>query len=138
MPWRSYSGSGRSKSSNYTAPSSNWKNLTGEEADGPEFKDATYYSTTNAKSKFGLSTDNLRTILGYRSSHKHYGGGNNLTLYRERDLLLGPNGRHIVSRCSMYFMRAVQPFVPCCFVHTHIMQSRSNEECGRSPCGCST
>ena len=88
MPWRSYSGSGRSKSSNYTAPSSNWKNLTGEEADGPEFKDATYYSTTNAKSKFGLSTDNLRTILGYRSSHKHYGGGNNLTLYRERDLLL--------------------------------------------------
>lgn len=83
-----YSCSGRSRSSNYTAPSSNWKCLTQEEANGPGFKDATYYSTTNAKSKFGLSTDNLRTILGYRSEHKHYGGGNNLTLYRERDLLL--------------------------------------------------
>ena len=40
-----------------------------------------------AKSKFGLSTDDLRQITGYRSAHKHYGGGNNRTLYRERDLV---------------------------------------------------
>ena len=85
---RSKSKSNSRRSSNYTAPSSNWKNLTVEEANGPNYKDSTWYSTTLAKSKFSLSTDNLRTIMGYRSSHKHYGGGNNLTLYRERDLLL--------------------------------------------------
>ena len=81
---------GRSKSrkSNYTAPSSNWKNLTAEEANGPEFKGSIWYSTTGVKSKFGLSTDNLRTITGYRPAQKHYGGGNNRTLYRERDLVL--------------------------------------------------
>jgi len=85
--WRRSSSSSRSKSS-YRPPSSNWRNLTQEEASGPAFSDAVWYSTTAVKSNFGLTTDNLRTITGYRNANKHYGGGNNLTLYRERDILM--------------------------------------------------
>ncbi len=80
--------SSSSRGSSYRAPSSNRKDLTSEEASGPGFSDAVWYSTKTVKSKFGLTTDNLRTITGYRAAKKHYGGGNNLTLYRERDILM--------------------------------------------------
>ena len=66
---------------------SNWKSLTVEEANGPGFNDAVWYSTTNTNFQFGLLTDDLHSMTGYRSTTGHYGGVNNLTLYHERDIV---------------------------------------------------
>lgn len=44
-------------------------------------------STTEAKKRFELSTDDLCRIQGFRRPVAHYGGGNNLTLYYHSDLV---------------------------------------------------